>query len=241
MYRYRHRTLTLLAALLLPAIAAAQGSAMLEWTPPTRNTDGTPLTNLAGYAVRWGAAPDAYPNAQILSGPHSSYRVEGLPLGQPYYFAVAAINTANVEGERATACAVIGGGVCSVTPLQPPGPVRNLAVTPIATPLPAISVTVRYCGTPIDWCQLVATGAGTVTLTTSNGVIDWNDFPVTPNLGVNNDGVSSRSITFTAPSPTSGNGWWFETDGVTGFASITVNGVVIPFTSANGVWTARTP
>jgi hypothetical protein len=34
-----------------PAYAA---KLFVSWTPPTQNTDGTPLTDLAGYRVEWG-------------------------------------------------------------------------------------------------------------------------------------------------------------------------------------------
>ncbi len=32
------------------------GSAMISWTPPTTNTDGTALTNLAGYRIAYGTS-----------------------------------------------------------------------------------------------------------------------------------------------------------------------------------------
>ena len=35
---------------------AANGSATLAWQPPTANVDGTPLTNLAGYVIRYGTS-----------------------------------------------------------------------------------------------------------------------------------------------------------------------------------------
>lgn len=228
---------TLLALLALPAIAGAQDyGATLSWPRPTQNVDGSALTDLAGYRVYWGTTFGVYPNSRTLSGADTlESRIDGLTPGA-WHFAVTAINTASRESPYSTnLCSVVGGtGVC---PLYPPGPVRNLVVTPAgATPPPAISVTVRYCGSPIDWCQFTATGAGQVTLTASNGVIDQTDFAVTPNVGGNNDGVSSRSITVT--SPITG---WFETDNVTGFASITVSGVTVPMTFANNAWTARTP
>ena len=43
-----------LAAFTITVQAVATGSATLSWTPPTTNTDGSSLTNLAGYKVYWG-------------------------------------------------------------------------------------------------------------------------------------------------------------------------------------------
>lgn len=52
----RRRGLALLACLLLAtsAHAAKIVGVTVNWVPPTQNTDGTPLTNLAAIAVQWG-------------------------------------------------------------------------------------------------------------------------------------------------------------------------------------------
>ena len=61
------------------------GSAELTWTAPTQNEDGTPLTNLAGYKIRYGSSYGALnqvvdvPNPGITSavdrGPGRRYLV----------------------------------------------------------------------------------------------------------------------------------------------------------------------
>ena len=66
-----------LAAFTLTVQAVATGSATLSWTPPTTNTDGSPLTNLAGYKVYWGPPPGTYPNSVTLTNPGlTSYVVD---------------------------------------------------------------------------------------------------------------------------------------------------------------------
>ena len=40
-----------------PSLPARRGSATLSWTPPTQNSDGSALTNLSGYSIYWGRAP----------------------------------------------------------------------------------------------------------------------------------------------------------------------------------------
>ena len=84
------------------AAAPAQGSATLSWAKPTQNTDGSPLTNLAGYVVRYGTSAAAL-NSQISIGSPNSTDVEISNLAKGnWYFEVAAINSANVESQFST-------------------------------------------------------------------------------------------------------------------------------------------
>jgi putative Ig domain-containing protein len=88
-----------LAAFSIAVVAVANGSATLTWTPPTTNTDGSPLTNLAGYRVRWGLAPGNYTNSVTLNNPGlASYVVTNLVPGT-HYFVVTAVNSAGVESQ----------------------------------------------------------------------------------------------------------------------------------------------
>ncbi|HEY3515780.1 MAG TPA: putative Ig domain-containing protein, partial [Gammaproteobacteria bacterium] len=86
-----------LAAFSLTVQAISFGSATLSWVPPTTNTDGSPLTNLAGYKVYWGPSPGNYPNSTTLANPGlTSYVVSNLSPGT-YYFVATAYNSAGVE------------------------------------------------------------------------------------------------------------------------------------------------
>jgi hypothetical protein len=88
---------TALAAFNLTVLAVASGSATLSWTPPTQNTDGSALTNLAGYRVYWGPAVGNYTSSVTLNTAGvTSYVVESLAPGT-YYFAVSAVNAGGVE------------------------------------------------------------------------------------------------------------------------------------------------
>lgn len=78
---------------------APRGTALLSWTPPTRNSDGTALTDQAGYRVHYGASPDAL--VQVIQLPNagiSAYTVTGLAPGT-YYFAVRAYTSSGKEGD----------------------------------------------------------------------------------------------------------------------------------------------
>ena len=77
--------------------ALATGSATLSWQPPTTNTDGTALTNLAGYKIYWGTSPGNYSSsATINNSGITTYVVESLT-PNTYYFAVKAVNGSGTE------------------------------------------------------------------------------------------------------------------------------------------------
>ncbi len=56
------------------ASTATTGSATLSWQPPTENADGSPLTNLAGYVIRYGKQSDALTLEVKISNPASPLR-----------------------------------------------------------------------------------------------------------------------------------------------------------------------
>ena len=69
----------------------------LNWTPPTQNTDGTPLTNLAGYDIHYGTASGKYTQTVTIDNPGiATYVVSNLSPGT-YYFSVAAVNSQGTE------------------------------------------------------------------------------------------------------------------------------------------------
>jgi hypothetical protein len=71
--------------------------AVLTWTAPTQNTDGTPLTDLAGFIVRYGNTPDLLDRAvQIPSSLITSAEIGSLWPGE-WYFQVIAYNSAGAE------------------------------------------------------------------------------------------------------------------------------------------------
>jgi hypothetical protein len=75
------------------------GSATLSWVPPTQNADGSALTNLAGYEIRYGQDPGALSSEISLDNPSLSvYVIENLASGT-WYFAVAAVNTAGTTSD----------------------------------------------------------------------------------------------------------------------------------------------
>lgn len=72
------------------------GQATLTWTPPTRNTDGTALTNLAGYRIVHGLSPGELTQTVQVGASVSRHTLSGLPAGTRH-FAVKAFNSTGVE------------------------------------------------------------------------------------------------------------------------------------------------
>jgi hypothetical protein len=69
------------------------GSVTLSWTPPTQNEDGTALTDLAGYEVRYGKDQANLDRSVQLTNPSlSTYVVDSLTSGT-WFFAVRSINS----------------------------------------------------------------------------------------------------------------------------------------------------
>jgi hypothetical protein len=74
----------------------------LKWTPPTTYTDGSPLTDLAGFTVFYGTSSRQYSASIKLPGATTtSVVLEGFEQGT-WYFSVKALNAAGVESDFAT-------------------------------------------------------------------------------------------------------------------------------------------
>ena len=81
-------------------IKTVNGVATLDWMPPTENSDGTQLTNLAGYTVYYGTSSSDLSQSVKVSNPGlASYTVTGLTSGT-WYFAVTSYSADGVESTR---------------------------------------------------------------------------------------------------------------------------------------------
>ena len=88
-----------LGAFSITVEAIAMGSVTLSWSPPTENTDGTALTDLAGYRIYWGTTSGSYPNSVSIENPGvTTYVVENLVPGT-YEFVATSYNTSGVESD----------------------------------------------------------------------------------------------------------------------------------------------
>ena len=77
------------------------GSAELYWSVPTLNEDGSPLTNLAGYKIRYGTTPGSLSQVVDVANPAvTSATIEGLAAGT-WYFSVTSYTNNGVESAAA--------------------------------------------------------------------------------------------------------------------------------------------
>ncbi len=75
------------------------GSVTLNWTPPTQNTDGSVLMNLAGFKIYYGTSPDNYPNQITINNPGiTTYLIDNLT-PNTWYFVSTSFNSSDMESD----------------------------------------------------------------------------------------------------------------------------------------------
>ena len=94
------KSLTALAAFTISVnqvAAASTASVTLDWTAPTENTDGSILSDLAGYTVRYGKSPSELTQIlKVANAGLTSLVVDELSAGT-WYFAISSFNRAGAE------------------------------------------------------------------------------------------------------------------------------------------------
>jgi len=84
--------------------AANPRSVTLSWQPPLTNSDGTTLTDLAGYHIHYGTRITAMNQVVTVPTPGlTNYVIDNLPAGT-YYFSITSYT---YTGSESTASAVI--------------------------------------------------------------------------------------------------------------------------------------
>ena len=85
------------------AATTSFGTATLSWLPPTENTDGSVLTDLAGYKIYYGTESGNYTSTITIDNPGiATYVVDNLPGGNTYYFVITSFTTGGLESEYST-------------------------------------------------------------------------------------------------------------------------------------------
>jgi Putative Ig domain len=75
----------------------SNGSVTLSWMPPTTNTNGTALTNLAGYRIYYGTSSSSLTHSLQITNPGIASYVVGNLSPATWYFSLVSYNTSNVE------------------------------------------------------------------------------------------------------------------------------------------------
>jgi hypothetical protein len=85
------------------ASGSATGAVTLNWTPPTRNEDGSELTDLTAYRILWSRDGNGFSSSVRIDNPGiTGYVVENLAPGT-YEFVATAINGSGVESRFSNA------------------------------------------------------------------------------------------------------------------------------------------
>src|SRR3954464_15783549 len=94
------KTSTALTAFAIAVTTVANGRATLSWTAPTENTDGSTLSNLSGYRIRYGTSASALTQTIVIDNSSvTTYVVEDLSPAT-WYFAVTAVNSQGAESSN---------------------------------------------------------------------------------------------------------------------------------------------
>ena len=78
-------------------VTSTTGSATLTWTAPTQNTDGSPLTNLAGYHIYYGTSAGSLSNMVAVSTAGATTYTIGNLSAATWYFGVKSYTTSGNE------------------------------------------------------------------------------------------------------------------------------------------------
>jgi Putative Ig domain len=77
-------------------VAPASGSAVVNWTPPTANTNGTPLTGLAGIRIYYGTNASSLSQSIQLTATQTSTTISNLAAGT-WYFAGSVFTSSGAQ------------------------------------------------------------------------------------------------------------------------------------------------
>ena len=73
--------------------------ALLSWQAPTKNVDGSALTNLAGYKIYYGTTSKNYTQTVSVTGASTTQWTLSLAPGT-YYFAMTAVDSTGGESSK---------------------------------------------------------------------------------------------------------------------------------------------
>lgn len=76
---------------------AATGSATLHWSPPSKNQDGTPVGEIAGYYIYYGTKATQLDHTVKVPNPAlNTFEFRDLPAGTYYFSMRAYTSTGNL-------------------------------------------------------------------------------------------------------------------------------------------------
>ena len=86
----------------ISVVPIGNGTALVSWVPPTQNSDGSSLADLAGFKIYYGTFPGDYDETVTISNPGlSSFLIENLG-NSDWFFAMTAFNSSGIESVYST-------------------------------------------------------------------------------------------------------------------------------------------
>ena len=76
------------------------GSATIAWTAPTKNSDGSALTNLASYKVLYGTSSTSFSKSKVVTDPTALSTTIIALTPATWYFTVHSVTTTGVESSN---------------------------------------------------------------------------------------------------------------------------------------------
>jgi hypothetical protein len=163
-------------------------TASLTWTPPTSNSDGSALTNLARYRVLYGKSQSAMTTSALIEGAGTSSATVVADSSGTWFFKVRAVTTGGVESVDSS---IVSKALTGTTPVAESvtsdAPVTITILPNPPTGLMVTEVTAYKMRQSVDGFSFVA--VGTVPLGTACNDLDASGMHVIPRASVK---LSSR-------------------------------------------------
>lgn len=83
----------------IEVVATALGSATLTWNAPTQRSDGSALSDLAGFRIYWGTSEGNYSNSTTLNGAGITIYVVDQLTPATWYFVATALDSQGMESQ----------------------------------------------------------------------------------------------------------------------------------------------
>ncbi|HUQ12595.1 MAG TPA: fibronectin type III domain-containing protein [Steroidobacteraceae bacterium] len=94
----------------------SSGSAVVRWTAPTKNSDGSALTDLASFKVMYGTSSTSFTKMANVSDPTARSFTVGSLSPATWYFKVHVVNSKGIEsGDSNVASKAVSGATAAKT------------------------------------------------------------------------------------------------------------------------------
>lgn len=79
------------------SVPTGNKSLTVSWNVPTKNSDGSKLTDLSGYKIYYGISANSLIESIPVGLGYTTFTINKLASNTKYYFAITAVNSKSVE------------------------------------------------------------------------------------------------------------------------------------------------